>query len=279
MKNAITAKIIHSFKDSHRHFPTFKKIRKPAVIIVNVLLSLYTTAIAAPTQQASADDWQRDIEKQLQKQLKQKQSIEINSVVSPKRMEQLVSKAQQMATTENFFKRNQIGRYCQKEIRAFCSDTANNTDLFQCLVNNTNSLSKPCKAVASDNHISKPTLTNTTHHDVLIPAGSRYRYLPHDRSLAVTLSKPSHYKGVPISGVVSWYDGGNIRSFKPYNTPVRYGYLTFVGNETLHFFPSGKVQQGTLYDPIQVGKQFFKHGDTIARDDEKGTWFKVYNIE
>lgn len=247
------------------------------VIALGVSLAVMTPASAAPVTQEQAEQWQQDFQAQLKRQLgPQNTSISPKSAMTPERMAQAIDRVRHFATTEGAFQGHQIRKYCQNEIFQYCpGNHETDLELIQCLTTHSYQFGQQCKVVVNEGFQGEPTITDTTHHDVPIPAGSRYYYISTDRSLGVTLSRPSNYKGINIKGKVTWYSGGSIRSYVPMDTPVRYGILTFAPNEPIMFLPNGKLRQGMLYDNSSIGNQHFKAGQVITRNSDREPWTVV----
>ncbi|MCZ4311031.1 hypothetical protein AB6D66_00510 [Vibrio pomeroyi] len=244
------------------------------VVALGVSLAVMTPASAAPVTQEQTEQWQQDFQAQLKRQLgQQTNTIPTKSAMSPERMAQAIERVRHFATTEGAFQGHQIRKYCQKEMFQYCPGK-HETDqaLVLCLTAHSFQFGQQCKAVVNHGFQGEPTLTDTTHHDVLIPTGSRYYYISTDRSLGVALSRPSNYKGIAIKGKITWYDGGSIRSYVPMNTPVRYGLLTFAPNESIMLLPNGKIKQGMLYDNTSLGNQHFQAGTIISRGSDREPW-------
>ena len=173
------------------------------------------------------------------------------------KMTRLRGKAKYLANNQGAFQLHQIKRYCRPELEGICKKKELSDNAVVCLVKNQKKLSSQCQTVVRNGFQGPPTRVDMVHHNVIIPKGSQYFFIPKDRSLGVALSKVTYYHGIPIMGVITWFDGGNIRSFTPFNTAVNFGTLVLAPNKKITFSPSGKVIKGVLNEDPEKGIQQF----------------------
>lgn len=254
---------------------TFRQFKHGCnLIVAGAICAFNFHANAAPATHAQTEEWQREVKEQLKLKLDETMSGTNSKIyISKERMAELQNQAKTLATQDGAFNRHQIGRYCKYEISSFCRNKdLSDPTLGECLINNVENLGPQCKTVTADGFTGEPTKGDLYHHDVLIPARSKFFYLPNIRSIGVRLSRPTTFDRLQIKTEITWYEGGSIRSFIPADNPVKYGSLTFAPSQTLVFFPNGQVKKGVLYESINIDSLHLPAGTEIQRADHHSTW-------
>lgn len=233
------------------------------------------SAASQSINEIKVDELRKKMQMQMQSQYGSLADIDTKAI-SQQSMNEAISRARILATEEGAFKLHQISKYCQPEIVNLCNGRdINDPMLTVCLAQNQQKLSKQCRTVTSDENLGPPTHGDAYFNDVLIPAKSRYFHDPADRSIGVKLSRPTAYSGLNIKSEISWYDGGNIKSFIPTTSPVQYGNKIFSPGYKLAFFPTGEVKEGVLDSPVNIGGVNFYQGQKIARNTPRSQWYAV----
>ena len=231
----------------------------------------YTNNPALPSLN---EEWQLKIQEKIRKETAQSMQPSVkDGYFSEERIHDMRERMRSLVVNDGAFQRHQISKFCQPEIKKYCSTVSlTSPDIRECLLANLANVGSQCRTVVRDRFEGPPTKVDAYLHEVFIPAGSQYYFIPTNRSLGVKLSRTSNYKGVPITGDITWFDGGQIRSYVPFNTAVRYDPFVFSPNEAVYFFPDGSLKQGVLYQPVNIDHQLFQAGALITRETNQSTW-------
>lgn len=240
------------------------------------LFSLPITSAAAAVTTFQTEQWQKDINNQiLQQRASQKQGTNITSesIMPQARMKAITDKIKNLASNDEAFKHHQIQRYCQTELSTICHGlNANDPSLNLCLINNESVLSKQCKTVALQNELGEYIKNDMYYHDILIPKNSRFYYVKGDKSIGIKLSKQTSIQGLTVKDEISWYAGGNIKSYTPALNPVQFNQIILAPKAKIIFFPNGSVKEGVLFDSFSTQTHNFAAGQVIYRETPRSLW-------
>lgn len=215
-----------------------------------------------------------DIQKQIQEQSKNtKPQVPTKNPFTQSKIDSTKNRIMAIAANKSSFKDHQITQYCKKEMIQICSSaSAGSVRLRSCLIKNVEKINSRCATVIKDSEKGPPTKTGQLFYGVYIPAGSQFFAMQGSRSIGVTLSAPSKYKGIPISNQVTWFDTADIRSIEPYNVAVSLNGVSYTSNEVLEFFDSGEVKEGKLHYSFESNGEHFSAGGYIKRDSPNSPW-------
>lgn len=250
---------------------TYKKLALSLLLFSHPITSAAAAATTSQTEQ-----WQKDINKQILQQRanqEQESNITANSIMPQARLKAITEKIKNLASNDVAFKQHQIHRYCQTEVSTFCSGfNTNDPSLNLCLINNETELSQQCKTVALQNELGEYTKSDMYYHDILIPKNSRFFYVKADKSIGLKLSKQTSIQGLTVKDEISWYAGGNIKSYIPALNPVQFNQVILAPKAKIIFFPNGSVKEGVLFDSFSTQTHNFAAGQVIYRETPRSLW-------